>query len=61
MTTTRRYRSNVSTSVKGIKSPDCTVEITSDDMTKEEILEATVRESTKLTTQMNAVYVVKEG
>ena len=27
---TRRYRVNISTSVKGVKSYDCTVEITSD-------------------------------
>ncbi len=50
MEVSKRYRVNVSTSVKGIKTYDCTVEITNGTM--EEVLE----ESDKLVAEMDRRY-----
>ena len=53
---TRRCRVGVSTSVKGIKSFDCTVEITSDDLSPNDLREMQLSESDALVKELDKRY-----
>ena len=56
MEKTIRQRVGVSTSVKGIKTFDCTVEITSDSMTEEEQRAEQLKRSDALVKALDARY-----
>uniref|UniRef100_A0A6M3LDR9 Uncharacterized protein n=1 Tax=viral metagenome TaxID=1070528 RepID=A0A6M3LDR9_9ZZZZ len=56
MELTRRYRVNVGTSVKGVKSYDCTVEITCDELNHEQVQCAILTESDSLVAQLDQRY-----
>lgn len=59
MEITRRYRVNVGTSVKGIKTFDCTVEITgnpTDPLQQLAIQEAVLKESDALVAELDKRY-----
>lgn len=65
MELTRRYRVNVSTSVKGIKSFDCTVEITADNqedpLVPEQIRAVILQESDELVAGLDKRYKQEGG
>jgi len=57
MEITRRYRINVGTSVKGIKTFDCTVEVTATgDGIPETIMDDTLTESDRLVKELDSRY-----
>jgi len=56
MEITRRYRVNVGTSVKGVKTYDCTVEISCDELNHEQVQAAILIESDALVAELDKRY-----
>ena len=61
MEITRRYRVNVGTSVKGIKTFDCTIEITDSEAETEVLRDAILKESDALVQALDKRYPPQEN